>query len=415
MEKFLRKPIQVPFESLYLDPNNPRLRADEPPGYDNPKKLFDSGLQAELEATIEDVYNVADLQVAIESQGWMPIDNILVWTYPKYEDRHIVLEGNTRTVALRRIRARLPREREKLGKMKEGRKRYAPHDLTEQEELVGQLERVVADTATLTVVPLEADSIEELNQKLPRVLAVRHIIGVKGWGNYAEDLWLLTRYEDLFERERPGDKMEWDKGIIERVAHEASLGYTKARRQLQAASCYSHFKVKFEDELPEGDEFDADDYYLFENIVKKPWLRTQFELTEAGLSIPAERERTLFDWIFKLPRGRTADDNPNIFYRHENVLVWEQMQRYDQQHHTAFAARFNVEEPDSAPRMREVEAEYLAHKASRKPSDIIDGLLRALNGLDAGTMVSEGSFLKAQLKSLQGHTAKILKMIESVA
>src|SRR5947209_2665435 len=209
MENFLKKPLVVPFETLYLDPNNPRLALEDPPSYENPKKLFDADLQTMLEKRIEDVYDVKELEDAIETQGWMPIDNIVVWTYPNHPDRHVVLEGNTRTVALRKLRARLVRERERMARMKEGRKKYAAHDIVEQEKSVQRLERVVAETAKLTVVPLDADSVAELQRKMPRVLTVRHVIGVKVWGNYAEDLWLLKRYEMLFEEQFLGKELFW--------------------------------------------------------------------------------------------------------------------------------------------------------------------------------------------------------------
>jgi len=45
VETFLQEQIKVPFESLYLDPNNPRLAPDDPPGYDDPASLFDKDLQ----------------------------------------------------------------------------------------------------------------------------------------------------------------------------------------------------------------------------------------------------------------------------------------------------------------------------------------------------------------------------------
>src|SRR5207244_7321305 len=112
----------------------------------------------------------------------------------------------------------------------------------------------------------DADSVAELQRKMPRVLAVRHVIGVKVWGNYAEDLWLLKRYEMLFEEQFRGKELFWDNDLVNRVAREASLGRTKAKRKLQAASCYSHFKAEFEDQLPGDEEFATTDYYLFENI-----------------------------------------------------------------------------------------------------------------------------------------------------
>src|SRR4051794_4456774 len=78
MEKLLRDSIVVPFDTLFLDPNNPRLAVDDAPGYAEAPRLFASKLQAELEKRVEEVYDVAELAKAIVSQGWMPIDSIVV-------------------------------------------------------------------------------------------------------------------------------------------------------------------------------------------------------------------------------------------------------------------------------------------------------------------------------------------------
>jgi hypothetical protein len=411
METYLRPAVEVPFESLYLDPNNPRLYPDDPPGYEDVQKLFDLELQKLLEQRVIDEFGVDELMQAVVGNGWMPIDAIVVWEHPDGSQRNVVLEGNRRTVTLRRIRERLPKEQQKLERMRGGRTRVAQHDLRAQERLVEILEQIIADTARISVLPLDAASQDELEHKLPRVLAVRHITGAKGWGNYAEDLWLLQRYHQLFEDTFPDQDLRWEPSIIERVADEASLGKTKARRQLMAASAFSHFKAEFEDLLPAEEEFKASDYYLFENIVKKPWLRERFGLSENDLNLPEDRERVLFEWVFKLPRPRSAEDNDNVFYRHENVLLWEKIKRYDDDHGTAFAQRFDVENPESAPRMREVEADYLAHMARKKPGDVLENLLHHLGTISEATIEEEGEFLAQQLQRLEKRTQVLLRMI----
>ena len=415
MEAFVGKAKNVAIDALFLDANNPRLafKLEDRPGYANVKTLFDKPRQAALQKRVEAHYDVAGLQTAVESQGWMPIDNIVVWEHPKAPGKFVVVEGNTRVVTLRKVRERLGREREKFEKMSGGRKHFAQTDLKRQQKTIADLQQIVADTNQLSVVPLIAATVEELERKLPRVLAVRHVTGMKPWGSYAEDLWLLIRFETLFEGSHGQADLFWDQAVIGRVANEAAISPLLARRKILAASCFSHFRMRFDDSLPEGEEFGAGDYYLFENIIKKPWLREQFGLVEGLMYLPEEREDVLFQWVFAQPRGRTADDNPNVFYRHENVLIWERMHRYDDLHKTGFAARFDVEEPDLAPRMAEVEAAWLVHKESRQPADIIEQLLQQLKRLDTNTLVSEGTFLIEQLKKLHSHTGIVIRMIDA--
>jgi hypothetical protein len=414
MEKFVKAPVSVSFTALHLDPNNPRLGREEYPGYEDVKVFTDKKTQLELEKALAAVYEVDDLAQSIVGQGWMPVDNIVVWQHPG-SNCYVVVEGNRRTVALRLIRGpMLERESKKLERMEKGRG-FAPHDVEAQRELVRRIKQVIADTDNLTVVPLAADTVEELEHKLPRVLAVRHITGARQWGNFSEDLWLMRRYQQLFEDSFPGEAIRWEDELIKQVAAEASLQPSLARRQLQATSAYSHFRAQYEGDLPEAEEFATSDYYLFENIAKRPWLRNQFGLGTNSLHLSEDGEKAIFEWVFKLTRGHTADDNPNIFYRHENVILWDQIHKYDDKTGTSFADRFDVSEPTTAPTMREVEADFVGHKARRKPQALLDELLRRLGDIPAEAIINEGEFLRAQLKRLKDQSTKLLKLVEAAA
>jgi hypothetical protein len=416
METYLYpEKVDVPLDELWPDPNNPRLGLEEAPGYADPAKLFDDSTRTRIfEELGETAYSVDDLVAAIVGQGWMPIDNIIVWQHPKDGNRRVVVEGNRRRLALERIRTDvLPKERRKLERMRAKASTYPKSQLESQEQLVARLERVVKDTAMLPVVRIDADSVEELERKLPRILAVRHITGTKEWGNYAEDLWLLHRYQQLFEDKHGDAGLFWDDEVIGRIADEATLGATKAKRQLKAANWFSHFRAEYEDQLPEGEEFQKTDYYLFEQISIKPWVRKQLGIEDSAMVLPEQTEKALFEWDFKLPRGNTADENPNKFFRHENISLWDKMARYDQANGTSFALRYDVENPEDAPPMNELEATYLTHKAQRKPHAVIDELLQRLSDLTAEQLATEGQIFRVQLERLRDEANTFLKMIEA--
>ena len=416
MESFLRDLERVALDDLYPDPNNPRLGLDDAPGYEDPTALFDEEVRKRISDDLgQDAYDVDGLVEAVIGQGWMPIDNIIVWQHPSVPGRRVVVEGNRRWLTLERIRTvELGKAQKKLARMHAKASAYPKTDINEQAALVAHLEQIIVDTAALEVVPINATTVEELEHKLPRVLAVRHITGAKTWGNFAEDLWLLNRFNQLFEDTHGADaQLFWDPSVIGRVADEASLGHTVAKRKLKSAKWYSHFRAEWEDELPDGEEFEPSDYYLFENISRKPWVRQQFNIGEDDMVISPESEQTLFTWVFRLPRGKTAADNPNVFYRHENVLVWDQMKRYDDEHGSDFAGRFQVDNPDDAPTMSEVEAEWRMHKVRRKPHAVLDELLRRLAELSAETLTSEGRVLRVQLQKLGELADKYVKMIDA--
>jgi hypothetical protein len=416
MEKYLRTAVTVPIEACYPDPNNPRLALSEAPGYADHEALFAETLRkAILDEIGNEAYGIADLAEAIAGQGWMPIDNMLGWQHPDDLDRWVIVEGNRRLVTLHELRTNyLPKARKKLARMESKASSYPKSEIDEYRTQVQRLEQVIVDTETLSIVPIDASTPQELEHKLPRVLAVRHITGAKEWGNYAEDIWLLNRYEHLFA-DIHGEEADlfWDSAILKRVAHEASLGETTTKRQLRAAKWFSHFRAEWEDELPEGESFSKSDYYLFENISKKPWVRQKLGIGEDAMAIPEQGETALFTWVFKEPRTKRAETNPNIFYRHENILVWDQMNRYDDNQGTSFAARFDVENPTEAPTMHEVEAEYLMHKATKKPHAVLDDLLRRMQEFSATQLTSEGQFLRHQLEQVRDMSAKFIKMIDA--
>ena len=64
----------VPFASLQLDPNNPRIAPKPAPGYQDAGKLFDPAVQKELTGKVYDAYSAEDLEKTITSLGWAPVD-----------------------------------------------------------------------------------------------------------------------------------------------------------------------------------------------------------------------------------------------------------------------------------------------------------------------------------------------------
>jgi hypothetical protein len=420
MEKYLRKPVRVSIGDLFPDPNNPRLALEDAPGYADASTLYDETLRMRILDEIgEAAYGVGDLVDAITGQGWMPIDNILVWEHPDAPGKWVVVEGNRRLVSLNRLRSgELDRARKKLARIKARPTAYPKSELDAAEEQVHRIEQVVEDTNVLDVVPIDADTAEDLTHKLPRVLAVRHITGAKEWGNYAEDIWLLKRFEQLFaDTHGPDMELFWDQSIINRVAQEASLGLTTTKRQLRAAKWFAHFRAEWEGELPPDGSFIKSDYYLFESIAKRPWVRKQLGIGDDDLFIPDVGEKALFTWVFNEPgrKAKDADDNPNIFYRHENINLWDQINRYDQKQSppTSIAMRFDVENPEDAPTMREVEAEYATHKATKKPHALLDDLLRRLSEIRGEQLVAEGTFLRGQLEQVRALSETYIKMIDA--
>ena len=103
------KTDSIPFDQINLDPNNPRIAPDKPPGYEDVAKITDPEVQAALAKRITEDFEVGPLEDAIIGQGWVPMDAVVVWRLPGKRPAYVVIEGNRRATALRRIRKRLER------------------------------------------------------------------------------------------------------------------------------------------------------------------------------------------------------------------------------------------------------------------------------------------------------------------
>ncbi len=414
MHKDLNDAISVPFDSVFLDPNNPRVAPEERPGYEDPKLIFDAEVQSGLNGRIAEVYDVPQLEHSILTQGWVPIDSILVWEHHKKKGHYIVVEGNTRTVALRRIRERVEREKEKLARMKEKGKKYAEKEIQAQERLLAQLQQIIKDTDKLLVYPVNAKTPEELEEKLPRLLGVRHVTHARDWTPYATNLYMLSLYTKLFEEKYPGQDLALKPELIESVGDMVSTGETKTRRNIQAASAFSHFKANYEDKLTDGDTFGDEDQYHFENILQNKYAQTQFGFGKDDLQLSPEMEAVLFKWGFVHPRG-DGDENRNIFRKAEDIRLWAKMKRYDNDHGTTFADQIDVENPDDARPMAELEAEFLARKAQISPLNTLRSLLQSFRDLRADTLKSQASHLRPMLEELCEQGQEYIQMIDAVS
>lgn len=409
----LNKPITANFDHLYLDPNNPRLARDNAPGYDDPDAFKDAELQAELEKAIHKAYAVADLEHAVITQGWTPIDPIIVWPHPKANDVLVVVEGNTRTTVLRQLRTKLPKEQARLAKMQKDKK-FAQEDVKRQAAKIERLEQILKDTDKLTVIPVNAKSPDQLKAVLPRILGVRHVTRAQNWSPYATNLYILAQYNARFIAKNGKQKpLVLESELIEEVADEFSQQPTITRRQIQAASAFSRFKTHWEDKLSEGDEFKDSDQYFFELILQSKFVYEQFGFTTDRLVLEPDMEKVLFQWAFKHPR-EMKEDSKNVLRIAEDLRLWGKLKSYDDKKGTSFASRLDVTNPDEAPSMGSIEADYLSHKEHSSPVDKLEKLIQAFGEVPAESLMTQSEILKPMLIEVQKKASDYLKMIAGI-
>lgn len=401
----------VPFDSLQLDPNNPRIAPGrEAPGYHDADKLFDAEVQRALPDRVFKAYNAEKLEETIIDLGWAPVDPIIVWRHPDRPDVVVVVEGNTRTSILRRARTRLAAARTRLDKAREGGRQSL---ITEAEEEVAKLESLVHDTKIIRVQFVEVDTADELKDVLPRILGVRHVSGAKDWTPYATNIYISDLYEDFYFKAYPKErKLKLEPGIIEKAAKVFSLRPDDARRRIQAASAFDHFKSRFEDRVREaGNEFDDSDQYFFVNILQSKHAREEMEFGKDDLELSAQSADALFQWAFSKPRK--PGPNKNVFQIAEDIgsKGWQGLANYDSKNGTSFAKELDVENPQDAMEIEELVHRRNSHKRQISPIQTIASLIEAFEKLPAVNLATQGDMLEPMLVQVRDAAARFLEMI----
>jgi hypothetical protein len=405
----------VPFDSLLLDPNNPRIAPMGNPDYDNLDAIRNPQRQAELTDTVYEAYKAEGLEKAIKAQGWKPLDAMIVWQPPKAVGVNIVVEGNTRTAVLRRIRAELAELRAKQKRLERSARSFAPNEAENLQREIADLEEIVEQTAKVEVHFVDAKTADELLDVLPRLLGVRHIVHAKQWTPYAQNLFLASLYYRAFRARYPDPKVELklEKDLLKEVGDIVSMTERDTRRAIQVAQAYSHFKLRYEEKLAKGDRgFQDEDQYFFKQILDNPYPRQQFGFEDNDLRLSDEMEETLFRWAFEKPRPKTGT-NPNKFKRAEDMRLWQRMKKYDDDHHTGFAQRFNVQNPGSVPSIQSVDLAYRGHKSAVKPIENIQRLIESFGDLKGETLMTQGDHLEPMLEQVIEIAQRYLDMVRA--
>lgn len=412
----LGKPIELGLNDIALDPNNPRIAPKPAPGYENADAIFDAAIQDQLVTKVYEVYKAASLEASIIEQGWIPVDQILVWKHPSGKG-HIVVEGNTRVSLLKKLPARLDLERKKLDRMV---KASSPQSQTTQQNiLIAKIAQVIADTETLTVYPVMAKDAAELHKKLPRLLGVRHVKPAQKWGPFATNLYMISLYEAAFYDQFGADvPLRLEQTILDRIAAELPLKPDEIRKNIQAASAFSNFRANYEEKIEAaGNKLGPGDQYFFDNILSNKHARDEFGFTDDRLRLTDEGEEALFRWAFAKPRKSTGDDrdaeNENVFQKAEDIRLWQKVARYDAKSGTtSFARRLSIATPDDASPVWALEKEAAAHREQNTPIKKLNDLLNGLRQMKLDTLLMQGEHLRPMLEAAIEQIGKYIKFID---
>ncbi len=150
---------------IYLDPNNPRF-ADNEGIHISDEEIDNEVLQKELMAKMEREQAVDRLKDSMESNGYLPIDRIIIRQFKK--DKYVVLEGNRRITAAKRL---------------------LELDQSKKIELDSRILITLKEIPVLIYTGEDPDAAWIFQ-------GIRHISGIKDWSAYHKAKLLVTQMEE---------------------------------------------------------------------------------------------------------------------------------------------------------------------------------------------------------------------------
>ncbi len=228
----------VRLNQLLLDPNNYRFFDMEEYSEAANNRIHESTVQDRAEELIrlDGKEELRALKESIETNGYVPIETIVIKPYSFRDDFFVVVEGNRRVAAMRWLK----KDREGGSALREG--------------LIESF-----DTLTAIVLSDGEDGEEETKRLQHIVMGLRHVSGIKQWGGY-QRAKLVVELVDGFGL--PTNDAAKQIGMS---SHEASRRY----RALKALE-------QMEEDEEFGEASDPQMYRLFHeaiSVVKiKEWL-----------------------------------------------------------------------------------------------------------------------------------------------
>jgi len=94
------KPVDIPLENIFLDPNNPRFVGVNW-DYVSDEEIDKASVQETTLRRLVQYFAIDKLRMNMEVNGYLPIDRVVVREFAT--DKYVVLEGNRRIAAAKRI------------------------------------------------------------------------------------------------------------------------------------------------------------------------------------------------------------------------------------------------------------------------------------------------------------------------
>jgi hypothetical protein len=164
------EPRQIGLSKLLLDPNNYRFFDRKKFKKKAATRFHEDSVQRATLDSLEQSYQLDELKHSILTNGYVPMERIIVVQYPTRSGFFVVVEGNRRVAALKSIL---------------------------KEEQDGILVLTTTQRASFSEIPCAVLKSSGFSLKHAErvIMGIRHIAGPKGWGAYQQAL-LVSELKD---------------------------------------------------------------------------------------------------------------------------------------------------------------------------------------------------------------------------
>jgi hypothetical protein len=237
---------------LLLDPNNPRLQSTLHGSVNcRSEEIADDKVQQKvLSEMLSKEHQVETIVDSIEQSGYLNIDAIFVRRLGNSES-FLVLEGNRRTAAIKTLVRR-------------------PQSLTAD---------VRASLETIPIKELICDDVANEGEIISRILAIRHINGIKEWSPMLRAFQIYLEYDKQYRQNTGESALSYDSHVADVVARRLNI----KRSDLKNAVIIARIFLQVRDA---GYAIQSDDFSLIEMTVSRPTLLNEyFEFNEDSLRL----------------------------------------------------------------------------------------------------------------------------------
>lgn len=255
-QPFEFEPQEIAVAKLLLDPNNYRFLDRKKFKKKAANRFHEESVQRATLESLEQSYQLDELKHSILTNGYVPMERIIVIPYGGKSGLFQVVEGNRRVASLKSL-------------------------LKEHEE--GARSLLKGQVAAFLRIPCAVlrSSGKSLKHAERVIMGIRHIAGPKEWGAYQQALLVSEMKED--------EKLEFGE-----IGEALGISSVEAARRYRAIGALQQME---EDELF-GKLAEPAFYRLFHELVSLPEVRKRFGWSaDAGAFIDMEKAREFFELI----------------------------------------------------------------------------------------------------------------------